>query len=178
VIYVTRKFAHILSTLGLVLVCPDAFAGTVAVGGTISYGPYTQNAQAIHALSEAMLVVLAFLFAVLAFRALRAYPGGKPLAALLALTVLVLAATSGNRLVQYAQAISYAFTNPGGGTVVVDAAGELPVPNISGITQQIISVIPDPGSLEASTTGQPQCVDGLVVHNNSSCYINFSLPIQ
>lgn len=167
----TKKYIGILSTLALMLVCSDVLAGTT--GGTIVYSPY---AQAIPTLSGAMLMVLAFLFAVLAFRALRAHPGGKPLASLLALGVLVLVAASGNQLIRNAQAIvGFFFSNPGGGIVSV-GTGEYPVQNTSGRPQQIISINPTPPSVALSTSGSPQCTAGLVVQNSSSCYINFGLP--
>ena len=170
----TRKIIGIVSTLALMLVGSDAFAG-VAVGGTIAYRPYTQS---VPALSETMLVVLAFLFAVLAFRAFRAYPGGKPLASILAVGVLVLAATSGNQLIRNAQAfIGYAFSNPGGGIVNV-GTGEYPVLNTSGRSQQITGVNPNFGILVMPTSGSPQCTAGLVVQNSNTCYIFFALPTE
>ncbi|MGO8755206.1 MAG: midcut-by-XrtH protein [Gallionellaceae bacterium] len=169
----TRKFIGILSTLTLMLVCSDAVAGT-AGGGTIVYSPY---AQAIPTLSGAMLVVLAFLFAVLAFRALRAHPGGKPLAALLALGVLVLVAASGNQLIRNAQAIvGFFFSNPGGGIVSVLGNAEYPVQNTSGRPQQIVSVNPISPSVALPTSGSPQCTVGLVVPNSNACYVFFGLP--
>ena len=168
----TRKLIGIVTTLALMLVCSDAFAGMG--GGAIAYSPY---AQSVPTLSEAMLLVLAFLFAVLAFRALRAHPGGKPLASLLAVGVLVLAAASGNQLIQDAQAfISYTFNSPGGGVVPIFGNGEYPVQNTSGRTQQITNVNPNSPSVALPTSGSPQCIAGLIVQNTNYCYINFGLP--
>ncbi len=167
-----RKFTVILSTPALMLVGPDAFAGMG--GGSISYSPF---AESVPTLSAAMLVVLAFLFAVLALRTLRAYPGGKPLASLLAVGVLVLAAASGNQFIRSAQAvIGYAFDSPGGGVVVIGSTFEVPVTNITGRPQRIISVTPDPGGIFLSTVGSPQCVSGLVVQQSSTCYVYFQPP--
>jgi hypothetical protein len=147
----------------------DAIAGEPV--GIITYGPL----QPIPALSGSMLVVLGFLFAVLAFRALRAHSASKPLASIVAVGVLVLGAASGNQLMQNAQATppSLFFSNPSGGTVSVDVIGEQKVLNTSGQTQRVISVTPASG-IDITNATPPQCIAGLAVQNSSHCYINFT----
>jgi hypothetical protein len=142
----------------------DAIAGEPV--GIMTYGPL----QPIPALSGSMLVVLGFLFAVLAFRALRAHSASKPLASIVAVGVLVLGAASGNQLMQNAQA-----TPPSSGDLNVSGSGEQQVLNTSGQTQRVISVTPSSGYGIGSTAAL-QCTVGLTVQNNSSCYINFTGP--
>jgi hypothetical protein len=149
----------------------DAIAGKGGAG-TITYGPVPQS---IPALSGSMLVVLGFLFAVLAFRALRAHSASKPLASIVAVGVLILGAASGNQLIQSAQAKppSLIFSNPSGGTVSVAVTGDQQVLNTSGQTQRVISVTPASGVGITNAT-PPQCIAGLAVQNSSHCYINFT----
>ena len=170
-IQLTRKLIHIAPTLAFMLFGADAIAAN-APGGTITYGPLPQS---IPALSGSMLVVLGFLFAVLAFRVLRAHSASKPLASIVAVGVLVLGAASGSKLIQNAQAtIGFAFSNPSGGVVNVTVTGESPVSNNSGQPQRVISVIANPGSIDSPTSQQPRCTVGSTVQNSSLCYINFT----
>ncbi len=173
----TKKLIHIAPTLAFMLSGVDAIAGTGA-GGTIVYSPLPQP---IPALAGSMLVVLGLLFAVLAFRALRAHSASKPLASIVAVGILVLGAASGNQLIQNAQAIppsSFLFSNPSGGQIHVTVPGEQPISNTSGQTQRIISVTEDSGfTIVTPTNGQPQCTAGLTVQNSSLCYINFTAAL-
>jgi hypothetical protein len=166
----TKIVIGIVSTLTLMLVASDAFAGTSI--GTLTYSPY---AQAIPALSSSMLVVLSLLFAVVAFRVLRAHSAGKPLASLVALGVLALSAASGNQLIRDAQAIISPpvadLTNSSGGSIPL-GPGLTEIRNTSGRTQQIISVTPP--SYSTSSPFTPQCTAGLVVQNGSSCYVSYA----
>jgi hypothetical protein len=170
-----RIFFSIVSLLVLSLGCPEANAGTPSAGGLIVYGP---DSYAIPALSDAMLVILAMLFVVVAFRAFRAHPGGKPLASILALGVLALAAANGHRLIEDAMAIGLAFSVPNGGSIHAPPGVELSVTNITGKTQRVISVNPDLGYVSIPTSGSPQCAAGLQVANNNYCFIYFGLPPQ
>jgi hypothetical protein len=169
----TRKLIHIVPTLALMLSGADAIAREPV--GTITYGPL----QSIPALSGSMLMVLGLLFAVLAFRALRAHSASKPLASIVAVGILVLGAASGNQLIQNAWAGPTGptgFTNPSGGVITVLTPDvEHKLDNTSGQPQRVISVTPG-GSfvIVTPTTGQPQCTPGLTVQNSSFCYINFT----
>jgi hypothetical protein len=120
-----------------------------------------------------MLMVLGLLFAVLAFRALRAHSASKPLASIVAVGILVLGAASGNQLIQnaWAQITPTGFTNPSGGVINVSTPNEeYQLTNTSGQPQRVISVTSVYGVL---STISPQCTAGLIVQSNSYCYIRF-----
>jgi hypothetical protein len=180
----SRHILRIIFLLALMLAGSDAMAGTN--GGTVVYSPV---AQSIPTLSGAMLMVLAVLCAVVAFRVLRAHSAGKPLASIAAAGIVALAAATEGGLVRSSQAtpvVNIVTMSPGGGTFdsfqlwggdYID--NELR--NNTGRPQQIISVTPYPGGPGNSPPAQvvvtpnnsPQCVAGLVVQNNSSCYVRF-----
>ena len=165
----TRKLIHIAPTLAFMLSGADAIAAMSA--GTIAYGPVPQS---IPALSGSMLVVLGLLFAVLAFRVLRAHSASKPLASIVAVGVLILGAASGNQLIQNAWAALPEFTIPSGGVLTIYNTGEYMVSNTSGQTQRIISVTATSPAVDSPTSQQPRCTVGLTVQNSSPCYINFT----
>ena len=176
-IRLTRKLIRIAPTLAFMLIGEDAMAGYSNNGsiGSITYGPVPQS---IPVLSGSMLVVLGFLFAVLAFRALRAHSASKPLASIVAVGILILGAASGNQLIQDAWAPpQYSFSNPSGGVLNVTVPGESPVLNNSGQLQRVISVTATSPAVDSPTSQQPRCTSGLAVQNNSFCYINFFIPI-
>ncbi len=160
-----RKLIHIAPALAFMLSGADAIAGEPV--GTITYGPL----QSIPALSGSMLVVLGLLFAVLAFRALRAHSASKPLASIVAVGILVLGAAPGNQLIQNAWATPTGFTNPSGGVINVSTANvEYQLTNTSGQPLRVISVTPVYGVI---STTSPQCTARLIVQSNSYCYIRF-----
>ena len=142
--------------------------------GTITYGP---PAHSIPVLSDLMLVVLGILLAVMAYRALRAHPGGRPLAAIAAVGILGLSMMPGVKFVEKAYAAIVAeMTNPSGGVVSVPTGVELPVLNATGVTQQIKAVTPPPGGISAPTTGTPTCKPGLTIKPNDPCYVLLAPP--
>ncbi|MDP3497453.1 MAG: midcut-by-XrtH protein, partial [Candidatus Nitrotoga sp.] len=147
--------------------------GAITVGN-ITYGPVV--AQPIPTLSGPMFVVLGLLLAIIAFRALRAHSAGRPLASITAAGIFALSATSGNQLIQYAQAIMPALTfdNSTGGTLNVGVVGEHQVLNNSGQPQRVISVTATPPAIDSPTSQQPRCVAGLTVQINATCYVNFT----
>ena len=171
----TQKLTHITPALAAMLSGADAIAD--APIGTITYGPV---AQSIPTLSGFMLVILGLLFAVLAFRVLRAHSASKPLASTVAVGVLVLGAASGNQLIQNAQAVILPpppplfFSNPAGGILNVLSPGEFPILNNSGQPQRITSMTASPLFVDNPTSQQPRCTVGLLVQNNSTCYMNFT----
>jgi hypothetical protein len=164
------KITGILSTLALMLACPPAMAG---VGiGSITYAPL--SASSIPTLSGAMLVVLACLFSVLAFRVLRAHSSTKPLASVAALGILTLGAASGIRLIQNAQAAipSITFNVSNGGSVLV-GVGLSYVTNNTGVAQQITHISVNSGySVVPSNPYTPQCILGMIVADQGHCYIS------
>jgi len=167
-----KKLIYLAITLASMLSGTDAIAG-IPLGGSIFYGPVPQS---IPTMSGFMLVILGLLFAVLAFRVLRAHSASKPLASIVAVGVLVLGAASGNRLIQNAQANppSLFFSNPSGGVLNINLFGEIPILNSSGQPQQILNVIVSPSAVDSPTSQQPRCTVGLAVQNNNSCFINFT----
>jgi hypothetical protein len=166
-----HKLIPVAGLLTSLAAATDAFAGTN--GGTITYGPPTQS---IPALSDLMLVVLGLLLAVMAYRVLRAHPGGgQPLASLVALAIVGLSMIPGGKLIEEAYAnAGYEMTSPSGGTVFIPSGLEYPVGNSSGVVQQIKSVTPTTGVSSWPTTGTPTCTPGLTVQPNSSCYVFFT----
>lgn len=162
-----HKLIPVAGLLTSLAAATDAFAGTN--GGTITYGPPTQS---IPALSDLMLVVLGLLLAVMAYRVLRAHPGGgQPLASVVALAIVGLSMIPGGKFIEevYANA-GYEMTSPSGGTVLIPSSWtEYPVGNSSGVVQQIKSVTP-----ASAQTTSPTCAPGLTVQPNSSCYVLFT----
>jgi hypothetical protein len=128
-----------------------------------------------------MLIVLGLLFAVLAFRVLRNYPGGRPLASIVALSIAGLSGVSGIKVMQEAYALPYpdyyAMTDPNGGSININYfGGEVPVDNISGRTQQIKSVTPYSGCSVVTPSSSPACVPGVIVPPTgpaNSCWVKF-----
>lgn len=166
------------------LVGEDAMGINIITVGSIVYGPLPP--QPIPTLSGSMLVVLGLLFAVLAFRVLRAHSASKPLASIVAVGVLVLGAASGNQLIQKAQALTIpvpCFCNPSGGVYNVGSyafSPFTPINNGSGKPQRIISVTASPPYLDSplpleSPSDHPRCTVELILQNNTGCYINFTI---
>ncbi len=167
----TRKFLSLSGLIAGFTAATDVFAGTVGSGGTITYGPPNHS---IPVLSDIMLVVLGLLLAVIAFRVLRSYPGGTPLASLIALTIAG-SAMMPDKIIELAQATqSYVMDLAGGGTTVrIPAGTEISIPNSSGAAQQVKSVNPENECVAATTTSTPECTQGLIVPNTQSCYVHF-----
>jgi len=160
------------TTLAMLASASDAFAG-ITGGGTIVYGP---PAESIPTLSGTMLIVLGLLFAVLAFRVLRNYPGGRPLASIVALSIAGLSGVSGVKVMQEAYAIvNYPMTQSNGGSIHIGTVGfEVPVDNTTGRAQQIKSVTPDTFCSVVAPSSSPACVPGVVVPNGNACWVQWT----
>ena len=166
----THKFLSLSGLIAGFTAATEVFAGNG--GGTITYGPPNHS---IPVLSDIMLVVLGLLLAVIAFRVLRSYPGGTPLASLVALTIAG-SAMMPDKIIEQAQAIqlSVIMNLAGGGTTVrIQAGADIPIANLSGAAQQVKSVNPENECDAATTTFTPECTQGLIVPNNQSCYVHF-----
>jgi hypothetical protein len=163
----TRKLIQVFGLMTSLLVASDVFAGPG--GGVIVYAPV---AHSIPTLTDLMLVILGLLTAVIAFRVLRAHPGGQPLASLAVLAIAGVTMVPGAKFIEHAYAdISPEMSLAGGGNVVIPNNGEYEVVNTSGTDQRIISVTP------ASTeTTAPTCAAGLIVTKTHSCFVNFGNP--
>ena len=169
----THKFLSLSGLIAGFTAATDVIAGPGG-GGTITYGPPNHS---IPVLSDIMLVVLGLMLAVIAFRVLRTYPGGTPLASLVALTIAG-ATMMPDKIIEQAQAtISFLeLTSPAGGTTVHISPGfDIPIKNTSGATQQVKSVNPNDGCTAIPTTevNNPQCTQGLIRQNNEFCYVHF-----
>jgi hypothetical protein len=160
------------TVLAMLAATSNAFAGGGAVG-TVVYAP---PAESIPALSGAMLVVLGLLLSVLAYRVLRTYPGGRPLASLVALAIAGLSAVSGIRVMQEAYAApypTYPMTQANGGSIsIYDFGISVSVTNSTGRTQEIKNVNPANSCLVGSTSS-PVCAPGTIVQANASCNVRF-----
>ncbi len=165
----THKFLSLSGLIAGFTAATEVFAGNG--GGTITYGPPNHS---IPVLSDIMLVVLGLLLAVIAFRVLRSYPGGTPLASLVALTIAG-SAMMPDKIIEQAQAVFQGMTNAAGGTIAgIPAGTEIPIVNTSGATQQVKSVNPNNGCTAIPTeVNNPQCTQGLIRQNNESCYVHF-----
>jgi hypothetical protein len=169
----TRKRIGIAATLALLSATTDVFA-QVAGGGTIFYGP---PAESIPVLSGSMLIVLGMLLAVLAYRLLRRYPGGRPLASLVALAIVGFSGVSGTEFIQDAYGPAPGMDQAGGGSVYIGGTAEVGVPNISGRTQQIKSVTPD-SLCSVGPASSPVCAPGVIVQPGSSCNVKFDCTLE
>jgi hypothetical protein len=159
------------TVLAMLAATSNAFAGGGAVG-TVVYAP---PAESIPALSGAMLVVLGLLLSVLAYRVLRTYPGGRPLASLVALAIVGFSGFSGTRIIQdaYAAIPSYPMTQANGGSIsIYDFGISVSVTNSTGRTQEIKNVNPANSCLVGSTSS-PVCAPGTIVQANASCNVRF-----
>ena len=165
----SRKKVGLASALALLAATSDAFAGG---GGTIVYGP---PAASIPTLSGTMLIVLGLLFAVMAFRVLRNFPGGRPLASIVALSVAGLSGVSGINVIRDAYAaVSYEMTQPNGGSLFIGAEEiDVPVSNATGRTQQIKSLNPDTYCSIVAPSSSPACTPGALVPDGNSCWVHW-----
>ena len=144
----THKFLSLSGLIAGFTAATEVFAGNGA-GGTITYGPPNHS---IPVLSDIMLVVLGLLLAVIAFRVLRSYPGGTPLASLVALTIAG-SAMMPDKIIEQAQAIALAMTNAAGGTITgIPDTPNYPIINNSNTVQQVKSVNPYSGFIATTTT--------------------------
>ncbi len=171
-IQIIRRFTGVVFILALMLVCSDAMAGTGI--GSVSYLPVS---SAIPTLSGAMLVVLSLLFAVIAFRVLRARSADKPLASIAAIGILTLGASSGIHLMRSAQAAvaPIPFDLPNGGFVYVQG-GFNDIVNHTGLPQRITNIVLDSGYyIDSPPPSSPECTIGMVVPNLGHCYLNIFL---
>lgn len=151
-------------------------SGTHAIAAGIGF--LGIGSEGVPTLSDYMLVVLVILLAAVAYRKLRAYPGGKPLASLMVLGMLAaLSLASGNQIIKSAQAtINTVFlNNPAGGTVTVNPVGTSLVTNSTAVQLRITSITPGLGeTIGVPGLGQvPVCTAGsTILQPGGSCYVN------
>lgn len=157
------RFGSVLGTLAMCF-SHGAFAQVI-----IEHEPVAS----IPTLSSAMMVVMALLLAVMAFRMLKARPGhsGRLLTALLTVGAFALTA-GGVRMVGDAQAIPCGpnMENPAGGLVCASIGNS--ILNQSGVTQRITGVYCGSQILSNGISAQisgPVCVVGSLVNPGALC---------
>jgi hypothetical protein len=167
----TRTITGAASTLIFMM------AGSDAIAGGIGFGPLA----GIPALSGYMQMLLGVLLAALAYRKLRAYPGGKLLSPLVALGVIAaMSAGSGNQIIKSAEAIIVpdaiiSIINPAGVSVHINPIGNTQVTNSTNVPLQITIVWADGGEVLGSPAPlAPQCIAGTVLQPGGSCYVNIT----
>jgi hypothetical protein len=165
----TRKLGL---TVGFMLAAVQSVASAAEVTQwTIVYAP-TPPSTPVPTLSEWGLLILAVVMAMAAAVYLRKKGASKTLASVAFLSALVLGGFSGDKLIGNARALpTPAMTNPAGGTLSFGYTGQLAIPNISGVSQTIVSITP---TVLVATPG-PTCVVGLVVPAGGQCYISDAL---
>lgn len=138
---------------------------------TIIYGPVVGTPT----LGETMLVALALLLPVVAFRSMRNMKGGRTLASwIVAGGLLGLSAIGGYQLLPSAQAIIgnvLNLSNPAGGTGVIDVniSNPVTVTNTSGGSQRIQSVNFQFFVSAQALTGNGYCAANTLLANGASC---------
>lgn len=170
-----RVIGKSLTAFGLLLCGSAAWAG-MGVGGFIDYEPLTATVAAVPSLSEWMLLLLALLLAVVAFRALRGRVNGRLLSNLTLVGGALAAAAAGHGLIQEVRAtptIDENMSSPSGGTV--EATGYLiRLTNTSGVPLKIKAVRPNDWSHVVSPPPEgPECTVNLTVLPGNKCNVQF-----
>ena len=154
-----------------------AWAG-VSFAGAVDYAPLA--AASAPALGGQMLMLLALLFAVVAYRTLRGRVGGRLLGHLLLGTGIVAGAAAGGDLIRSANAVipSGSMNMAAGGTVNV-GLGLTQLTNTSGVPQQVKALralAPNASWINPGPSYTPQCTVGMVVAAGGTCYVDLALP--
>lgn len=170
------RFTEKSLTCATLLLCSQvAWAGVPGAGGSIDYGPIASSVAAVPTLGEWMLVLMALLLAVVAYRGLRGRVNGRLLSNLTLVGGALAAAAAGHGLVQEAKAIvadQENMSSPSGGTVV--ASNWTQLTNTAGVPLKIIAIRPNPGSVVNSPPPEsPECTVGYVVTPSNKCNIEF-----
>jgi hypothetical protein len=140
---------------------------------------YRPPAVSVPTLSEAMLIVLGLTLAAFAYRTLRNYPCGRPLASIAALAIVLGTTFPNLNVISGAySAPASVMNNPAGGTLNIETHqahnNDHPITNTSGAVQQIQSITPATGCTVAVPTLSPQCTVGSTVANTAACYVRFT----
>lgn len=164
-----------LLATALLIAGSASWAGTPIPGGEIDYAPLVNSVAAVPTLGEWMLVLMALLLAVVAYRGLRGRVNGRLLSNLTLVGGALAAAAAGHGLIQEAKAIAADLENmssPSGGTVAVSDWTQLT--NTSGVPLKITAIRPNQDSVVSSPPPvSPECTVNLVVSPGSTCNIHF-----
>jgi hypothetical protein len=162
-----KKLSYLF--LGLCCIASNAFAEDA---GSLVYVP--TNSQSIPALSNWMLLVLALLIFVAAFRVTRGKISGTPLSIITALITATVVYATGTELLSDAHANLTPIvnlTNPSGGTVPISGGTLNEYTNTSGIALTISSITLPSFCPEFPHHRLNECSENLSLAPNDSCEI-------
>ncbi len=169
---ITRYTSRALISLVGMLGANMAFAGSGI--GAITYAPL--QVAAVPTLSGWALAVMGILFAIIAFRVMRAKNVSGRVASIISAGIMAVGGMSGGYLIDESQAVAPApipLTVGVGGQVNIQGIGTREYQNTSGVSQRIteINII---GGYETKPIALPdiECTVGLVLANGASCFIS------
>jgi hypothetical protein len=163
-----------LVALALMALGSTAHAGG---GGVVVVFGLAPAVTSVPTLSEAMLLVLTLLVAVIAWRGMRDKAIGKPLASLVLAGVLMLGG-GGESWLRPAFAVA-GFNVDGGGTAswttpsLADA--DYSNTNVGTKSAKVVSVTYFPGDVAAAPLAGTQCTVGLILPPNGSCSVRIGV---
>ena len=142
--------------------------------GTLAYAPAAPTSTPT--LGAWMLLLLAFLLAVVAYRVLRSRVNGRRMGLFALAGSLIAGGAASGDLIRVAQAVlpSYSMNNAAGGTINL-GQGIQQVTNATAVPMQITNLtVTVPGGAFTNPGGSyiPQCVVGTVVAPGGSCYLD------
>ncbi|MGH8090632.1 MAG: midcut-by-XrtH protein [Rudaea sp.] len=148
--------------------------------GTLAYAPAATTTTSTPTLGAWMLLLLALLLAVVAYRVLRSRISGRQMGLFALAGSLIAGGAASGDLIRAAQAVIPAvyMSSATGGTANL-GVGIQQVTNTSGVPQQITALtVTTNGDTFVNPGGSyvPQCVVGIVVAPNGSCYVDLVTP--
>lgn len=148
--------------------------------GTLTYAPAATTTTSTPTLGAWMLLLLALLLAVVAYRVLRSRINGRQMGLFALAGSLVAGGAASGDLMRMAQAaIPQVFMSSATGGTANLGLGIQQVTNTSGVPQQVTALtITVNGDSFVNPGGSfvPQCVVGIVVAPGGSCYLDLATP--
>jgi hypothetical protein len=144
--------------------------------GTLAYAPAATTTTSTPMLGTWMLLLLALLLAVVAYRVLRSRISGRQMGLFALAGSLVAGGAASGDLIRVAQAVlpSLSMTSATGGTIQL-GQGIQQIINATAVPQQVTTLtVTVTGGAFTSPGGSytPQCVVGTMVAPGGSCYVN------
>lgn len=144
--------------------------------GTLAYAPAATTTTSTPMLGTWMLLLLALLLAVVAYRVLRSRISGRQMGLFALAGSLVAGGAASGDLIRVAQAVlpSLSMTSATGGTIQL-GQGIQQIINATAVPQQVTNLtVTVTGGAFTSPGGSytPQCVVGTMVAPGGSCYVN------
>lgn len=161
---------------GLLLIGSASWAGMGTAGGAIDYVPLASSVAAVPTLGEWMLVLVALLISVVAFRGLRGRVNGRLLSNMVLAGGALAATLAGHGLIQEVKADmaidEQNMYSPSGGTVTGTYWTRLT--NTSGVPLKIKAIRPNVESRVVSPPPEsPECTVNSIVSPGEKCDILF-----